>query len=331
MRFIPLEQPLADLRERQAALEEELRQSEDASANGEDTAARRAEIAAGIEQVRADYAQLQEDIFASLTPLDRVQLARHPDRPYTLDYVAMMCRDFCEMHGDRRNGDDGAVVAGMGMFRGDTPVGVVGHQKGRSVAERKLRNFGLSGPGGYRKGVRIMQLAARFGRPVLAFVDTAGAACTPEAEETGISEALASSQLEMARLPVPIVATVIGEGGSGGAIAFGVADHLIMLEYSYYAVLTPEGCASIIWRDASLNAEAADALRLSAADAFEFGFCDEVIEEPRGGAHRDPTEVAQRLETAVAAALARLSQLATADLLERRYQKFRAMGRYATV
>lgn len=329
MRHIPLEQPLIDLLEAKAALETELLRLEDAEGNGEDVGERRQDIAGRIAGLDGEWARLRDDIFASLTPLDKVQLARHPERPYTLDYISYLVSDWCELHGDRRHSDDGAIVAGLGLFAGQRPVGVAGHQKGRDVSERKARNMGMPGPPGYRKAVRVMQLAARFGHPVLTFIDTAGAACSPEAEELGISEALASSQLEMSRLPVPIVATVIGEGGSGGAIALGVADHIIMLEYSYYSVISPEGCASIIWRDATRFGEAAEALRLSAADALEFGFCDEVLAEPPGGAHQDPADISRRLEAAIAAALEQLAPLSADELIDRRFEKFAAMGRYA--
>lgn len=330
MRHIPLEQPLIDLHERRALLAEELLQLEDAASSGDDVAAKREQVKAHMATLDAEYERLRDDIFASLTPLDRVQLARHPERPYTLDYVSYLISDWTELRGDRRIADDQAIVAGLGLLGGKLPVGLAGHQKGRDVAERKLRNMGMPGPSGYRKAVRVMQLAARFGHPVLTFIDTAGAACSPEAEELGISEALAASQLEMARLPVPIVATVIGEGGSGGAIALGVADHIIMLEHSYYSVISPEGCASIIWRDASRFGEAADALRLTAADALEFGFCDQVLAEPPGGAHQNPTLMAQRLEEAIEAALARLGTLSTDELLAQRHAKFAAMGQYTT-
>jgi len=330
MRHISLEQPLVDLMERKALLSEELLQLQDAESAGDDVTAKREQVEAHMAALDDEYERLQSDLFDSLTPLDRVQLARHPERPYTLDYVSYLISDWTELKGDRRIADDQAIVAGLGLLSGKTPVGLAGHQKGRDVAERKLRNMGMPGPSGYRKAVRVMQLAARFGHPVLTFIDTAGAACSPEAEELGISEALAASQLEMARLPVPIVATVIGEGGSGGAIALGVADHIIMLEHSYYSVISPEGCASIIWRDAARFGEAADALRLTAADAQEFGFCDQVLEEPPGGAHQNPTLMAQRLEEAVGEAIGKLSKLSTKDLLAQRHAKFAAMGQYAT-
>ena len=330
MRHISLEQPLVDLQERKALLEEELLQLQDAESNGDDVEQRREQVNAHLAALDDEYARLQGDLFGSLTPLDQVQLARHPERPYTLDYVSYLISDWTELRGDRRTADDQAIVAGLGLLGGERPIGLAGHQKGRDVAERKLRNMGMPGPSGYRKAVRVMQLAARFGHPILTFIDTAGAACSPEAEELGISEALASSQLEMARLPVPIVATVIGEGGSGGAIALGVADHIIMLEHSYYSVISPEGCASIIWRDATRFGEAADALRLTAQDAKAFGFCDEVLDEPAGGAHQNPTAMAQSLETAVTKALDQLGKLSVEELLEQRHAKFAAMGEYAS-
>jgi acetyl-CoA carboxylase carboxyl transferase subunit alpha len=329
MRTIPLEQPLADLGAQIDQVEAELLRLHDAVANGETVTAERERAEAHLTRLHTEQQQLRADIFASLTPFDRVQLARHPERPYTLDYLSLLITDWMELHGDRRFADDKAIVAGLGLLGGERPVGVAGHQKGRNVAERKARGFGQAGPPGYRKAVRVMQLAARFGHAVLTFIDTPGAACAPEAEELGISEALASSQMEMARLPVPVIATVLGEGGSGGAIALGVADHIIMLEHSYYSVIAPEACASIIWRDASRPAEAADALRLSAADALEFGFCDEVLPEPLGGAHVDPTTMAHTLQEAIGRALATLDALTPEERLERRWHKFEAMGRVA--
>ncbi len=328
MRHIPLEQPLIDILEQKEALDQELLLLQDAASGGEDIRARQKDIESRAAALEAEYQQLRDDIFASLTPLDKVQLARHPERPYTLDYLSYLLADWCELHGDRRFADDGAIVAGLGLFGGTRPVGVAGHQKGRNVAERKARNMGMPGPSGYRKAVRVMQTAARFGHAVLTFIDTAGAACSPEAEELGISEALATAQLEMSLLPTPVVATVIGEGGSGGAIALGVADHILMLEHSYYSVISPEGCASIVWRDATRFGQAAEALRLTAQDALEFGFCDEVVPEPPGGAHQDPTLMARRLEDAIAKALDRLDKLTPDERLEARYQKFMRMGRY---
>jgi len=331
MRTIALEQPLADLQEKIHSLQVELLRLHDAGTTGADVAADQARVEGDLARFKAEHEQLRGDIFASLTPFDRVQLARHPDRPYTLDYVSLLLTDWTELHGDRCFADDKAIVAGFGLLGGARPVAAVGHQKGRNVAERKARGFGQAGPPGYRKGVRVMELAARFGHAVLTFIDTPGAACSPEAEELGISEALAVSQMAMSRLGVPTICTVLGEGGSGGAIALGVADYIIMLEHAYYSVIAPEACASIIWRDASRPAEAAEALRLSAHDALEFGFCDEVLPEPLGGAHQDPAATAQALGQAVGRALERLDALSPEERLEARWAKFRAMGRYAEV
>ncbi|MBI5830695.1 MAG: acetyl-CoA carboxylase carboxyltransferase subunit alpha [Armatimonadetes bacterium] len=331
MRIIPLEQPLADLLTQIEDLDAEQLRLLDATANGEDVTADQKRIEGEIAQLRREHDALQADIFASLTPFDRVQLARHPERPYTLDYLSVLVADWTELHGDRRYADDKAIVAGLGLLGGTRPIAACGHQKGRNVAERKARGFGQAGPPGYRKAVRIMQLAARFGHAVLTFIDTPGAACSPDAEELGISEALAVSQMEMARLPVPTICTVLGEGGSGGAIALGVADHIIMLEHSYYSVIAPEACASIIWRDASRPAEAADALKLSATDALRFGFCDEVLPEPLGGAHKDPTGTATALAASINAALERLDKLSPEELLEQRWKRFERMGQVATL
>ncbi|HAZ64821.1 MAG TPA: acetyl-CoA carboxylase carboxyl transferase subunit alpha [Armatimonadetes bacterium] len=331
MRIIPLEQPLADLLAQIDDLQAEQLRLYDAGANGQDVAAGQKAVEKHMKELQVEHDQLQADIFASLTPFDRVQLARHPERPYTLDYLSVLLTDWTELHGDRRFADDQAIVAGLGLLGGEQPVAAMGHQKGRNVAERKARGFGQAGPAGYRKAMRIMELGARFGHPILTFIDTPGAACSPEAEELGISEALAASQLEMARLPVPTVCTVLGEGGSGGAIALGVADHIIMLEHSYYSVIAPEACASIIWRDASRPAEAAEALRLGAADALEFGFCDEVLPEPLGGAHKDPSGTATALLASIQAALTRLSKLSPAELIEQRWQRFERMGQVTTL
>lgn len=331
MRTIALEQPLVDIQTERAALEVRLQRLEDLerTAGAGEVAAERSRLQAELQRLAEAYDSLRRDIFASLTPLDKVLLARHPERPYMLDYLSLLVTDFTELRGDRRHSDDKAIVAGVALLGGQRPVGLAGHQKGRNVAERKARNFGQPGPSGYRKAVRVMQLAARFGHAVLTFIDTPGAACTPEAEELGISEALATAQLELARLPVPIIATVIGEGGSGGAIALGVADRVFMLEHSYYSVIAPESCASIIWRDGSRAPEAAEALRLSAQDAHAFGFCDRIINEPLGGAHHDPAAVARELDAAIGEALAELDGLTPEERIDARYAKFKAMGQYA--
>ncbi|MBI5478038.1 MAG: acetyl-CoA carboxylase carboxyltransferase subunit alpha [Deltaproteobacteria bacterium] len=268
---------------------------------------------------------LQEKVLADLSPIQKVQLSRHPARPYTLDYVGHMITDFIELHGDRAYADDESVVTGLGRLAGERVV-VVGHQKGRTTKENLRRNFGMPRPEGYRKARRMFGLAARFGLPVLTFIDTPGAYPGIGAEERGQAEAIAGNLELMAALPVPIIATVIGEGGSGGALAIGVADRILMLEHSTYSVISPEGCASILWRDQAQAATAAAELKLTAADIRSLGVADEVVREPRGGAHRDPEAAARSLLTVIARHLGELRRLSAADLLERRYAKFRSIG-----
>ncbi len=270
--------------------------------------------------------ELTPRVFAELRAWDCVALARHDERPYTLDYVSAIFDDFIELHGDRRHRDDPAVVAGLALLDG-RPVVVAGHQKGRTARERTQRNFGMAHPEGYRKALRVMRLAAKLGHPIITFLDTPGAACLEEAEARGISEAIAVNQREMSRLPVPIVVVVIGEGGSGGAIGLGVGDHVAMLQYAYYSVITPEACAAILWRDGERKAEMAEALKLTAADALELGVVDEIIPEPVGGAHRAYTEMASRVNGSITRALQELDRLDTEELLQRRYDKFMRMGR----
>jgi acetyl-CoA carboxylase carboxyl transferase subunit alpha len=259
---------------------------------------------------------------------DRILLTRHPQRPYTLDYLERLCTGFVELHGDRLFGDDPAIVGGLALLDGN-PVVVMGHQKGRNVRERQFRNFGQARPEGYRKALRLMKLAEKFRRPVICFIDTPGAACLTEAEERGISEALARNQMEMARLAVPIVVAIIGEGVSGGAIGLGVGDHVIMQEHAIYSVILPEACASILWRDVKRAREAAEALKLSAQDARRYGLIDEIVPEPLGGAHQDYDAAASPLKAALVRALDRLQGQSTATLLQRRYEKFRQMGEVA--
>jgi acetyl-CoA carboxylase carboxyl transferase subunit alpha len=270
---------------------------------------------------------LQSEVFAKLTALQKVQLSRHPLRPFTLDYVSRLFTDFVELHGDRAFGDDGALVGGMARFRGE-PVMVLGHQKGRGTKENMKRNFGMPRPEGYRKAKRLMETAARFGRPILTFIDTPGAYPGIDAEERGQAEAIATNLEVMARLPVPIVATVIGEGGSGGALALGVADRILMLEYAIYSVISPEGCASILWKDQKAVETAARELKLTAPDIVELGVADEVIGEPPGGAHRDPAAAARAVGDAIWAQLEALGRLPVDVLLEQRYAKYRAMGQF---
>jgi acetyl-CoA carboxylase carboxyl transferase subunit alpha len=281
---------------------------------------------AELEELCRLHDELRAEIFAQVTPWDTVLLARHERRPYTLDYAAAMFDDYIELHGDRRYGDDQAIVAGLARLEGRS-VAFVGHQKGRSARERQQRNFAMARADGYRKAMRVMDLAARYGHPILTFVDTPGADCLEDGEARGISEAIADAQRRMFALTTPIVVTIIGEGGSGGAIAIGVGDHIIMLQYAYYSVIAPEACAAIIWHDGTRRAEAAAALRLGAADALELGVVDEIVEEPLGGAHADPPDAAERLKAALTAALDRLSTVPPQQLLDARYSKFRNIGR----
>jgi len=278
-----------------------------------------------IESLRQKARLLQREIFSDLKPWQKVQLSRHPGRPYTLDYVERLITDFVELHGDRLFADDESMVCGLGRFE-DVPVAIVGHQKGRTTKENLRRNFGMPRPEGYRKARRIMKLAARFGRPILTFIDTPGAYPGPDAEERGQAEAIATNLEVMAGLPVPILAAVIGEGGSGGALAIGVADRLLMLEHSTYSVISPEGCASILWRDQGKATEAAEALRITADAIRALGVCDEVVPEPAGGAHRDPDAAAQSLGTALARGLAQLQAIPAGECAERRLRKYGAMG-----
>jgi acetyl-CoA carboxylase carboxyl transferase subunit alpha len=308
---IPFLEPIENLREEIAGLESLATSDRKASAR---LRAARGELTLEIERV-----------FSSLTPWQRCQIARHPERPYTLGYIHGIFTNFMELHGDRRYADDPAVVAGFALFEGE-PVAVIGHQKGRDTAEKLRRNFGMPRPEGYRKAMRIMRLAARFRRPVISFVDTPGAYPGIHAEERGQAEAIADNLIEMARLPVPIVVVVTGEGGSGGALAIGVGDRILMLGNAVYSVISPEGCAAILWKDQARAEDAAEALRLTATDLKSLGVVDEVIDEPAGGAHMDPGA----METAVAAAIRRhlrqLKKLRPEPLLARRYKKYRAMG-----
>jgi acetyl-CoA carboxylase carboxyl transferase subunit alpha len=268
---------------------------------------------------------LSREIYDQLTVWQKVQLSRHPDRPYFLDYVERIFDDIVELHGDRAFADDPAIVAGFARLDGKT-VAIIGHQKGRTTKEKVRRNFGMAHPEGYRKAMRVMALAERFRRPVLTFIDTPGAYPGIGAEERGQSEAIGASLSLMSGLTVPIVASVIGEGGSGGALALGVANRVLMLEFATYSVITPEGCASILWRDGARAPDAAEQLKLLAPDAKKLGVVDEVVTEPRGGAHRDPDDAARRLGTAVRAHVAALESLMPEELTRARYAKFRAMG-----
>jgi acetyl-CoA carboxylase carboxyl transferase subunit alpha len=280
-----------------------------------------------IERLRSTLKKSTAEIYNNLSRWQKMLVARHQDRPYTLDYVHYLMEDWVEVHGDRAYSDDAAIVSGFATFRGRS-VAVIGHQKGRDTKERILRNFGQPRPDGYRKALRIMKMAERFGLPVLTFIDTAGAYPGLDAEERGQAEAIARNLLEMSVLRVPIVVTVTGEGGSGGALALGVGDRVFVLEYATYSVISPEGCAAILWKDQERKAEAAEAMKITAPDLMSFGVVDEIIPEPFGGAHTDPALACRRVGDAIDRTLHELSRLPTSELLARRYEKFRALGVY---
>jgi acetyl-CoA carboxylase carboxyl transferase subunit alpha len=285
------------------------------------------EADAELERIRQQVAELRKEFYSHLGPWQRAQVARHQQRPYTLDYISMLFTDFIELHGDRGYGDDKALITGLAKFRG-RPVAIIGHQKGRDTKQRLIRNFGQPKPEGYRKALRIMQLAAKFGRPIFTLIDTPGAYPGIDAEERGQAEAIARNLREMARLPVPIIVTVTGEGGSGGALAIAVGDRVNILENSFYSVISPEGCAAIMWRDATKAETAASALKITAKDLKELGIVDEIVPEPEGGAHVDAEAAAQLLGEVLDRQLVALSQQPINDLLEARYEKFRNMGQF---
>ena len=272
--------------------------------------------------------QLQSEIYAKLTPTQQMQLARHTNRPHTSDYIAFLIQDFSELHGDRLFGDDHAIIGGVGTFQ-KRPVMVIGHQKGKAVREKVFRNFGMPHPEGYRKALRLMKIAEKFGKPLITFIDTPGAFPGIGAEERGQAEAIARNLLGMIELSIPIVSVVIGEGGSGGALALGIGDRTLMLEHSIYSVISPEGCAAILWNDPSKVGNAADALKITAKDLKALGVIDEIVPEPPGSAHRDPSRMAEILEAAIESHLCELDQISIQDLLRRRYLKFRKMGAFS--
>jgi acetyl-CoA carboxylase carboxyl transferase subunit alpha len=280
-----------------------------------------------LERLRNTLRKETADIYGNLSRWQRTLVARHQDRPYTLEYVDALMSEWVEIHGDRQFADDAAIVAGLAEFRG-RHVAVIGHQKGRDTKERIWRNFGQPRPEGYRKALRVMKLAERFRRPVLTFIDTAGAYPGIDAEERGQAEAIARNLEEMAVLEVPIIVTITGEGGSGGALALGLGDRVFMLEYATYSVISPEGCAAILWKDQEKKAEAADAMKLTAPDLLALGVVDEIIPEPQGGAHTDPAATCRRVGDVVERALAELERLPVKELIDQRYQKFRALGAY---
>jgi acetyl-CoA carboxylase carboxyl transferase subunit alpha len=311
--YMEFEKPLADL-------EVKIQELRDMSS---DTMDLKAEI--GKLEKRAE--KMREDIFANLSRWQTAQVARHVNRPFTLDYLNLIFTDFIELHGDRNFGDDHAIVAGLAQLDGE-PVMVMGHQKGRDTKEKVFRNFGMPNPEGYRKALRLMEMAERFRLPIITFVDTPGAYPGIGAEERGQAEAIARNLREMGRMTVPIIVVITGEGGSGGALAIAVGDRVLMLEFSVYAVISPEGCAAILWSDGTKGAQAAEALKLTAKDIKGLEVIDEIVKEPLGGAHRDHQTMAATLHEALARNLKELKQLSKEDLVEGRYQKFRKMSRF---
>lgn len=312
--YLDFEQPIADLETKI----QELRQASNGPALNIDKE---------VQALRDKLRKRTATIFRDLTPWQVSQLSRHPQRPYTQDYLRVICDEFQELAGDRAFADDQAIVGGLARIDG-RPVMVIGHEKGRDTKAKVRRNFGMPKPEGYRKALRLMKMAERFGLPILTFIDTPGAWPGIDAEERGQSEAIARNLLEMAELTVPILCTVIGEGGSGGALAIGVGDRTIMLEYSTYSVISPEGCASILWRDSAKAKDAAEQLGMTARRLHGLGLIDKVVREPTGGAHRNPVQMAKRLKAVLLRELDALEGVPSADLLERRYRRLRALGAY---
>ncbi len=313
--FLDFEHPVSELESKI----EELRYVQNESA---------VDISEEIDRLAKKSLQLTKDIYSSLSPWQVTQIARHSQRPYTLDYVNEIFTDYQELHGDRHFADDQSIVGGLARFNGQACM-VLGHQKGRDTKERGLRNFGMSRPEGYRKALRLMKLAEKFGLPVFTFVDTPGAYPGIGAEERGQSEAIGRNIFEMSQLEVPIIVTIIGEGGSGGALAISVGDQLLMLQYSIYSVISPEGCASILWKTSERASDAADALGITAHRLKALGLVDKIINEPVGGAHRDSKQMAAFLKRALNDALRQVGDLGTKDLLKRRYERLQSYGRFS--
>jgi acetyl-CoA carboxylase carboxyl transferase subunit alpha len=316
---LPFEKPVVDLLGRVR----ELRELADQAPEGEEHDTLNAEL----RRLEEKTGRVAKELFASLTPWQKVQLSRHPNRPYSLDYIERLITDFVELHGDRRFGDDPAIVAGIGRFRGRSVV-VVGHQKGRSTKEKVVRNFGQAQPEGNRKALRMFELAEHFGMPVLSFIDTPGAYPGIGAEERGQSEAIGACIAAMSRARVPIIATIIGEGGSGGALALGVANRVLVMEYGTYSVISPEGCASILWKDGSKAETAAEAMKMTAPDLLRFKVVDRIVDEPAGGAHQDPDAAAELVGSAIHATLKDLVRLTPDQLRDDRYARFRSLGAF---
>ncbi len=284
------------------------------------------DMTASILELENKIKQTRKDIYSQLNGWQRVQLSRHPERPYTLYYTEQMCRKFVELHGDRKFGDDKAIVGGVGNLDGQSVV-IIGHQKGINTKQRQLRNFGMANPEGYRKALRLMKLAERFNFPVVCLIDTPGAFPGIEAEERGQAEAIARNLFEMAQLRVPIVCVVIGEGASGGAIGIGLGDHVAMLENTWYSVISPESCSSILWHSWDYKEQAAEALKLTAEDMYSFGIIDEIIKEPQGGAHNAPEEMAKTLKRQIKKAIASIQEMDTEQMIDKRIEKYARIGK----
>ena len=312
--LLDFEKPLVELEKQIEQIRELARDSE-------------VDVSQQLLQLETLATRRREEIFRSLTPAQKIQVARHPQRPSTLDFIQMFCDDWIELHGDRNGGDDMALIGGLGSVN-NQPVLLLGHQKGRDTKENVVRNFGMAKPGGYRKALRLMQHADRFSLPILTFIDTPGAYAGLSAEEQGQGEAIARNLREMFGFKVPIIATIIGEGGSGGALGIGVADRLLMFEHSVYTVASPEACASILWRDAAKASEAATALKITGQDLLEMGVIDEVLSEPAGGNNWAPIEAGNTLKGAIEKNLSELLELSKEELLEQRYSKFRVLGKF---
>lgn len=314
LNYLEFEQPIIEL-------DEKISELENASKKGDFN------VEEALKSLREERRKMIERIFADLTPWQTSQMSRHPQRPYTLDYINRVFTDFQELHGDRTFADDPAIVGGPARFDG-RPVMVVGHQKGRDTREKVRRNFGMPRPEGYRKALRLMKMAEKFSMPVLTFIDTPGAYPGIGAEERGQNEAIARNLYVMSNLSVPVICTVIGEGGSGGALAIGVGDRLFMLSFGTYSVISPEGCASILWKSAEKAEEAAAAMGITAHRLETLGLVDEIIEEPPGGAHRDPAGMAESLKNTLAGALSELRQLPAGEMLQQRYHRLMSYGQY---
>ena len=312
--LLDFEKPLVELEKQIEQIRELARDSE-------------VDVSQQLLQLETLATKRREEIFRSLTPAQKIQVARHPQRPSTLDFIQMFCDDWIELHGDRNGGDDMALIGGLGSIN-NQPVLLLGHQKGRDTKENVVRNFGMAKPGGYRKALRLMQHADRFSLPILTFIDTPGAYAGLSAEEQGQGEAIARNLREMFGFEVPIIATIIGEGGSGGALGIGVADRLLMFEHSVYTVASPEACASILWRDSAKAPEAASALKITGKDLLQLGVIDEVLSEPSGGNNWAPIEAGNTLKNAIEKHLNELLELSKDELLEQRYSKFRVLGKF---